>query len=298
MEKTKIQEVQKVLGLILFANIFVAILKIVIGKMIFSQSMVADGVHSLSDGSTNIIGIIGVRLSTKPSDEEHPYGHRKIEIIASMVIGVILVLVGLKLGAEAIAHFSNPIKPEVSVVSILALLGTLVINVTVTTYEKRKGIALDSAILVADSNHTKTDIFVTIGVLLGLIAIQLGCSPIIDPLITLLVVGFIFHAAWEIFRDNGNILLDGVALPVDEVKEKVLTFKEIRDVHNIRSRGISGAYFIDMHLWVDPEMTVRESHRLEHEIRTYLKQCYGESTEIMLHIEPDEEMLDKENELR
>ena len=133
--KDNYKEVSKVLWIILFANLFVAFLKISIGIIIKSNSMTADGLHSITDGSSNIVGLIGIYFASKPIDEEHPYGHKKYEMIAGIFISIMLIVVGIKVIVEGIQRLINPVKPNVDLPYILILLLTIFINIFVTTYE-------------------------------------------------------------------------------------------------------------------------------------------------------------------
>ena len=123
--------------------------------------MTADGFHSLTDGTSNIIGIIGIGFALKPRDEDHPYGHKKFETLAGLGIAMMLFFVSIDIIKGAFAKFFNPVTPNVTVESIIALVVTLIINIFVSTYENKKGKELNSDILIADSMHTRSDIFVS-----------------------------------------------------------------------------------------------------------------------------------------
>ena len=206
------KKVSFVLWVILFANFTVALLKIIIGSIIHSASMTADGFHSLTDGSSNIVGLIGIRLASKPVDKDHPYGHRKFEPLTGLFIAGMLFLIGGKIVINAIGSFRNPVVPNITIESLIVLIITLGINIFVSLYEYKVGKKLGSQILISDSMHTRSDIYVSIGVLATLVGVKLGLPPIIDPIASLVVAGFIFYAAYEIFKDNSDVLLDKVAV--------------------------------------------------------------------------------------
>ncbi|KKY00551.1 cation transporter [Paraclostridium benzoelyticum] len=280
------KKVKQVLWIILFANIGVAILKIVIGSIIKSASMTADGFHSISDGTSNIVGLIGISIASKPKDKEHPYGHKKFEVISGLFIGAMLLFIGGKIIFEGILKFQNPVEPTITIGSLFVLILTLIINIFVCTYEYRIGKELNSYILISDSIHTKSDIFVSIGVLLTLVGVRLGLPAIIDPIASLVVAGFILHASYEIFKSTIDVLVDKAIVDEEAIKEILKSFNEIKDVHNIRSRGSENDVHIDMHIMVEPNITVEKSHKLNHDIEESIRKNINKSAQVIIHIEP------------
>lgn len=279
-------QVLRVLFVILTANLVAAMLKIIVGTMIHSGAMTADGIHSLSDGAANMVGILGVCMAARPGDKGHPYGHAKIETLAGMVIGLVLIAAGLKVFIDAIGKFAAPQAIEVSLPSLVAMIFTLILNVTVTSYEKRMGTQLKDDFLIADSIHTKSDIFVTLGVLTALIAMKLGLPAIIDPLVSLVVVFFIFRAAWDVLSANASILLDATSVDPHIVRRCVADIPDVAYVHSIRSRGSANHPYIEMHIEVNPNMTVRQCHRLTHEIEEHIRAELGVDAQVLTHVEP------------
>ena len=282
----KFKKIKNVLWIILFANVLVALLKIVIGSKIQSSSMTADGFHSLTDGTSNIIGIIGIGLAVKPKDEDHPYGHKKFETLAGLGIAMMLFFVSATIIKEAFTKFFNPTTPNISAESIIVLVVTLIINIFVTNYESRVVKDLNSDILTADAAHTRSDVFVSIGVLGTLIALKLGLPPIIDPIISLVIAGLIIHTGYEIFKDTASILVDKYVLDNNAVLELLKAFPEVKNVHRIRSRGREDDMFVDLHIMVDGGFTVNEAHALSHNIEENIKKTINENAEVIIHIEP------------
>ncbi|WP_186429473.1 cation diffusion facilitator family transporter [Clostridium sp. BSD9I1] len=283
---SNIKRVRNVLLIILFANIFVALIKIMIGSAAKSTGLTADGFHSLSDGASNIVGLIGIWFASKPVDEDHPYGHKKFETLAGLFIGGMLTIVGVKIFIKAFEKFNNPVAPNVSLESIIALCITLLINVLVSKIEYKEGKKLRSQILISDSLHTKSDIYVSIGVIITLISIKIGLSPIIDPIASLFVGGFIFHAAYEIFSDTSGVLVDKAVIDAEKIKNIALEFEEVKDAHNVRSRGTEDEMYIDFHIMVDAYMSVEDSHTLAINIENRVKEELGEKSQVILHLEP------------
>lgn len=280
------KKVRQVLLVIFFANLGVAAAKIIIGTMIRSAGMTADGFHSMTDGSSNIVGLIGIKFASKPVDEDHPYGHRKFETLAGLFIGGMLFFIGGKIILDAIYRFLNPVIPIITIESLIVLLITLCMNIFVCIYEYKKGRKLKSRILLSDSMHTRSDIYVSVGVLVTLLGVKIGLPSIIDPLASLIVAGFILHAAYEIFKDNSGILVDKAAVNTEKIKNIALSFEQVKDTHNIRSRGSENDLYIDMHIMTAPDMSVEESHKLIHNIENRLREEINENVQVTAHLEP------------
>ncbi|EGT4519680.1 TPA: cation diffusion facilitator family transporter [Clostridioides difficile] len=280
------KKVKQVLWIILFANFAVALLKIIIGNQIKSYSMTADGFHSLSDGAANIVGLIGIFFASKPKDKNHPYGHKKFEIITSLFISGMLFVIAIKIILSAVLRIANPVVPAITIESLIALIITLFINIFVCMYEYRIGTKLNSYVLISDSLHTRSDIFVSLGVLVTLVGVKLGFPVIIESIVPIIISAFIIYSAYGIFRPSIGILVDRVAVDEDYIKEIVFEFNEVRDVHNIRSRGSKSSIYIDMHVMVDPFISVEQSHDLTHKIEKQIQEEINENAQVIVHIEP------------
>ena len=176
----KYKKVKNILLFILVANLVVAFLKLIVGSYINSSSVLADGFHSLSDSASNIVGIVGISIAARPRDKKHPYGHTKFEMLSSLFIGIMMAFIALKIMGEAVLNIKNPESLNMTNVSIVILVITLIINIIVSKYEYSVGKKTNSYILISDSLHTKSDVYVSIGVLVTLICIKLGFPVIID----------------------------------------------------------------------------------------------------------------------
>lgn len=273
--------------MLLAANLFVAISKILVGFVINSSSVMADGFHSISDSASNIVGIIGITLASKPKDTEHPYGHKKFETISSITIGIMLLILGFNVIKTSITKLFEPAVLNITIKSLAIILITLVINIFVAIYENKQGNNLNSRLLIADSLHTKSDIFVSIGVLVALITVKLGLPPIIDTMASFIVSFFILHASYEIIMDNISSLTDKIMVDENVITDILKEFKAIEDVHNIRSRGYNDYIFLDMHIKVDSNLNVDEAHTLVHEIESTLNTKLNKKIDLIIHVEPN-----------
>jgi cation diffusion facilitator family transporter len=266
----------------------VAAAKLFYGWLTRSASMTADGFHSFSDGSSNIIGLIGIWIASRPIDETHPYGHKKYETLTSIGISILLFLVCFNVVREGILRFLHPVVPQVNANSFLVMGITLAINITVMIYEKRRGVVLKSDILISDALHTRADILTSSSVIVTLIAIIFG-YPILDPIASLVISVFIALAAVDILRESSRVLSDGVAIPIEEIKKVVLSIRGVKECHQIRSRGREDDIHIDLHVLVDPEMHMHRAHHLSYAIENKIKRDFHGVTDVMVHMEPLED---------
>ncbi|MBE3034566.1 MAG: cation transporter, partial [Actinobacteria bacterium] len=194
------RSIRNVLWVVLFLNLAVAAAKLVYGLVSHSAAMEADGFHSMFDGASNVIGLVGMWYASRPADDDHPYGHAKYETFAAALIGVLLVFAGYTVGKGAIdSLFGRGIPTEVTAVSFVVMIGTLAVNILVTTWERRAGRRLGSEVLIADASHTLSDVMVSLGVIAGLVIVKLGWEQA-DGIVALLVAVMILRTAWGILR--------------------------------------------------------------------------------------------------
>ena len=190
------REIKKPLWLVLILNWLVATGKILVGILGGSISIFSDGIHSLFDGATNIVGIFGIRLAEKPADKEHPYGHRKYEAIASQIILFFLIITIWEIIKNIFERIFKPgVNVEINLFTFIVLFCCLAIDIFVAQYEYRKGKELKSTILKADARHTQSHYFTTAAIILSAILIKIGFSPLVDSLIALFVILFIVKLA-------------------------------------------------------------------------------------------------------
>jgi cation diffusion facilitator family transporter len=280
------REIKKVLWIILFLNVAVAAGKYFYGVMIHSVSMEADGFHSMFDGTSNIIGIVGMGLAARPADRDHPYGHGKYETYASAIIGAMLLLAAWKIGSEAVAKLINGAQPPgVDAAAFAVMLSTLAVNVFVVWYERRRGLALRSDILTADASHTGSDILVSVGVLLGLVFVQMG-MPIADPIIALLVVVAILWTAWGVFGHAHTVFSDSAILDSKEVCVIAEKVPGVLGCHSVRARGPSAQICVDLHVQVDPALTVAAGHAIAEEVEKMVCEGIAGVVDVIAHLEP------------
>jgi len=282
----RISGIKRTLWVILVLNLAVALAKLVWGIITKSSAMQADGFHSMFDGASNVIGLIGMGFASRPADRDHPYGHSKYETYASAIIGAMLLFAAYRIGSEAIAGIvGNAPAPTVDAMSFVVMIGTLGVNLGVTWWEHRVGKRLGSAILVADASHTASDAFVSIGVIVGLVLVRLGV-PKADPIVALLVTGAIIYTAWEVFKQASATLSDSARIPAADLCAVALAVPGVLGCHHIRSRGSEAEVMVDLHVQVDPDISVCAGHDIAEQVERALVEHFPQVFDVLAHLEP------------
>lgn len=282
------RRIRNVLWVVLFLNLAVAAAKLAYGLVSHSAAMEADGFHSMFDGASNVIGLVGMWVASRPADDEHPYGHAKYETFAAALIGVLLVFAGYTVGKGAIdSLFGRGVPTDVTTVSFVIMLGTLAVNILVTTWERRSGRRLGSEVLVADASHTLSDVIVSLGVIASLVIVKLGWEQA-DGIVALLVAVIILRTAWGILRGVIHTLGDAARLPADDVAAVARSVPGVVGCHAVRTRGPEAQVYVDLHVQVAPGTTVEEGHAITHQVEKALRLQYGQITDVVVHLEPPE----------
>ena len=270
---------------VLILNLAVAGAKLIFGYATGAVSIISDGFHSLTDSASNVMGLVGLRASLKPPDDDHPYGHRKYETLAAAGIFVFLLLVVVEVTRAALDRLGGGAAPQVTSVSFAVMLVTLAINLAVVRYEGREGRRLSSELLLADAMHTRSDVLTSCAVLISLAAVRVG-YPVLDPIGGLVIAVFIARTGWQIARDTSRVLSDRVVLAEDDIRRVVMATPEVVGCHHIRSRGSADHTFLDLHVWYPGEMPLYEAHRLSHIVKDRLMSTYPQIADAIIHIEP------------
>lgn len=279
--------IRRVLWITMGLNLVAMAAKLLVGYWTGSLSLIADGMDSVFDAASNVIGLVGIHFAARPADEDHPYGHRKAETITALVIAGLLFLTTWELLQSAVERLRDPalIRAEANWWSFGALLVSIVIHVLVVWYELREGRRLGSDVLVADALHTRADIFVSLSVAAGLIAVRLG-YPLADPIMALIIALVIAKIGIDIIRENIPTLMDRLVMPVGEVEQVVLSVPGVLSSHRVRSRGHEQDFYADLHIRVDPDMSTEQAHSIAHEVQRRLRERRPELRDVTIHVEP------------
>ena len=285
MKDTHWIRIRRILLTVLFLNWLVAVLKVIFGLAVKSQSMVADGYHSFADGASNIIGLIGIWYASFPRDKDHPYGHKKYETFASIGIALVLFIVCFNILREGFLRFLNPVVPHISTISFLIMIVTIIINFIVMSYEHSKGKALKSDVLIADAMHTRSDILTSFSVIAAFIFIKLG-FPMFDTIFAIVIAIFIGYAGFEILYSSSRVLCDQAVLDSETIKRIVMSSKGVIQCHRIRTRGRRDDVHIDLHVLLDDDTPLKKAHDISYAIECNIKKQIPGATDVVVHIEP------------
>lgn len=284
--------VRRVLIVTLTLNLAAAGAKLVVGYATGSLSLLAGGIDSVFDSASNVIGLAGVYLASRPPDETHPYGHRKFETLTAAAIAVMLFSTFARLIRSAIDQLTGEVvPPDVTIWSFAVLIFSMILQLLVSRYEGRRGRELQSDLLQADAAHTQADFWVSLSIMGGLIAVQAG-YPIADPLLAIVISFVIAKIGIDIIRESSRTLADAVAVDPKRVEQIALSTDAVQGAHAIRSRGPSDEVWIDMHIQVDPQLGIERAHAVGHDVKSKLLDEIPGARDVVIHIEPQSSLAD------
>lgn len=278
------ESVRSTLIWVLILNLTVAAAKLAVGWLSASISMVADGFHSLTDSASNIVGLIGLSVAGRPPDEDHPYGHRKFETLAALMIGALLAVTAWEVLKSCLDRLREGGAPEATPLTFWVMGTTLVINLGVSTWERREGARLKSDLLKADAAHTQSDVYASLAVIASLIAARMG-FPQLDLVAAVVITVVIARAAFQILKANGMLLADTAMLPAEEVVSVATEVPGVISVHKVRTRATSRGGNADLHVQVDGSLPLLEAHRIGHDVADRLKERLH-FEDVLVHVEP------------
>ena len=285
-------EIRKVLIITLLLNLLVMVIKAVVGWLTGSLSLLADALHSVTDSANNILGLVTNHYANPQPDRDHPYGHHKFDAIGALGIAVFLGIACFEILSGAVERLlKGGTLVKISPNELWILLIVLGINIFVTFYERRVGKSLGSAILVADAQHTMSDVWVTIMVIAGLIGVWQGevlnipQLQSLDVFLSFPVALLVFHSGWKVLTENLPWLVDEMAIAPEIIHAIAIDVPGVINCHSIASRGVVGRQvFIDMHLIVDA-VDVETAHRITEEVEANLEERFS-PVRILIHVEP------------
>lgn len=294
MQETRDQRIYKVTITGSIVNMILLVMKFAAGILGHSAAMVADAVHSLSDFLTDIVVIFLVRLSSKPADHDHDYGHGKYETIATSLIGMALIVVAVMLGWDGVSKIIDAINgrhlESPGAIAFAAAIISILLKEWVFRITKKVAHEVNSQALEANAWHHRSDALSSIGTAIGIGgAVILGKNwAVLDPMAAIIVSVMIFVTAFRLLRQASGELLEE-SLPKeteDKIEEVVYRDKQVSDIHRLHTRRIGSIIAIEMHLRLPGNITLEESHHHATDIEKSLREEFGKDTHIMLHIEP------------
>lgn len=288
MDEMRNKEGNKAATVAIIANCFLTVLNIAVGLMSGSYALVSEGAHTLSDVATSIIAFIGFKIGQKPADDEHPIGHGRAEAISGLIIVLFLAMVAYEIITGAIDKIIHPelITVPDTYAALMAVFG-IFINLIISEYIIRVGKKIRSPAIVADGKHQRTDIFSSVAILIGVIMSNIG-FPILDPIIGLVIGILIIITAFKIGRENIDNIMGKV--PSTELENRIRRVvnktPHAQGAHNIKVDYFGSYATVYLHIKLDGNMTLDESHKIVHTVEDNILQKIPEVKYVMIHACP------------
>ena len=284
------KEIMKITLWGLVLNVFISIIKFVLGFLGNSQAVVADAVHSFSDTSTDLVILLGVKYWTAPPDDNHPYGHQKIESFVTIIIGLILLTAACGIGYNAIATLDHEHTEQLKLFTIIGPIVSIIFKELLFRKTYKVGVKTNSSSVKANAWHHRTDALSSIPVLIAVVASLINPKLIIlDHIGAIIVAAFIIKLAVEIIYKNINELIDtGISEEEYLHISKVISEIEcVKGFHKVRSRKLGSSIYLDLHLEVDGDLSVRTGHDITEDVQKALISSNPKIIDVMVHLEPE-----------
>lgn len=273
-------------------NLILSLFKFLAGILAHSGAMISDAIHSASDVFSSIIVIIGVKISTKESDDDHPYGHERFECVAAIVLSVILLITGIFIGLEALESILGGDYGSLAVPGVLALVAAVVSIVSKEAmfwYTKHYADRYDSGALRADAWHHRSDAFSSVGALVGILGARMG-FPVLDPVASLVICCFIAKAAYDIFKDAIDKMVDHACDSETEQNMCSCACRQegVLGVDLINTRVFGSKIYVDLEIRADGQKTLSEGHEIAQQVHDAIETEFPKVKHIMVHVNPEE----------
>lgn len=277
----------------IIVNLLLSVFKLMAGIIAKSGAMVSDAVHSASDVFSTIVVLIGIRVSSKDADEEHPYGHERMECVVAILLATILLLTGLSIGYSALRTILSGNYAELEIPGILALIAaivSIVVKEAMFWYTKIAATRIDSAALMADAWHHRSDALSSIGALIGIGGARLG-FPIADSIASLVICFFIAKASYDIFRDAIDKMVDHSWDSANEqaLREFIKDEEGVFGIDSLRTRVFGTKVYVDVEIAVDAELKLKDAHAIAERVHDHIEKQFNKVKHIMVHVNPYEE---------
>ena len=279
----------------IFVNVFLAGAKLVAGVIGHSSAMVSDAVHSASDVFSTVVVMIGVKIANRESDENHPYGHERLESVASLLLAVLLAATGIGIGYQGIRTIISGTEGNHIVIPTVLPLAAAVLSVLLKEgmywYTIHAAVAVNSGALKADAWHHRSDALSSIGSFIGILGAKIG-YPILDPIASVVICAFILKAAFDISRDAVGKMTDEACddKMVVAVKGVVMRQQGVINLDDIKTRMFGNKAYVDIEISVDGDMNLREAHRIAERVHEQVEKNFPSVKHCMVHVNPYEEM--------
>ena len=270
-------------------NTALALFKFLAGILAHSGAMISDAVHSASDVLSSFIVIIGVKLSVKAADREHPYGHERFECVAAIILAVVLAMTGLLIGVRAVENIGAQTQTAPGLLALIAAAVSIAVKEAMYWYTRYYARRLNSAALMANAWHHRSDALSSIGALIGIGGARLG-YPIMEPIASLVICVFILKAAYDIFKDATGKMVDRACDAETEkrLRDCVSAEPEVLGIDRLQTREFGNRIYVDLELCLDGQLSLVEAHSIAERVHDRIEQEFPTVKHIMVHVNPYE----------
>lgn len=280
----------KVSFVTIIGNILLSVMKLIAGFIAHSNAMISDAIHSASDVFSTFVVIIGIKLASKKADKEHPYGHERLECVAAIVLSMVLFITGLGIGATALKNITSGDYNNIVIPGILALVAAIVSIVSKEAmywYTRYNAKRIDSSALMADAWHHRSDAFSSIGALIGIAGARLG-FPIMDSIASLIIFVFIIKAAYDIFKDAIDKMVDHACDDdtVNQIRECVMKHEDVLGIDMLQTRIFGNKIYVDLEISTDGSYTLSKAHTIAESVHDDIEKSFPKVKHIMVHVNP------------
>lgn len=285
------KQANKVSIITIIANLLLATLKFVIGFWGKSQALVSDAVHSASDVVSTVAVMVGINMSAKKSDSDHPYGHERIECIFSIILAIMLFATGIGIGISAVKIILTGAEIEIPAKITLYVAGlSIVVKELMYHYTKHTAIKIDSSSMMADAWHHRSDALSSVGSLIGIGGALLG-YPICEPIASIVICIFIAKAAYDIFMDAVNRLVDRACSDeeVEEIKNCIMEIDGVKRIDSLMTRRFGSKIYVDLEIAEDGKISLLEAHKIAEQVHDNIENKIDNVKHCMVHVNPMEE---------
>ena len=272
------------------ANVLLTLFKLLAGLLARSGAMVSDAVHSGSDVFSTVIVMVGLRLSARDSDREHPFGHERLECVAAILLSVVLLITGLLIGyggAVKVLHRTESELPVPGVLALVAAAVSILVKEAMFWYTRRFARLLDSPALMADAWHHRSDALSSVGALIGVAGARLGL-PILDPVASIVICGFIVKAAFDIFRDAVDKMVDHSCDEATEaaLRDLALGYPGVQGVDRLLTRTFGSRIYVELEIAVDGSLPLVQAHGIAEGLHDKIETAFPKVKHVMIHVNP------------
>lgn len=274
----------------IIVNVILSVLKLIAGIIASSEAMISDAIHSASDVFSTFVVIIGIRLSGKKADKEHPYGHERLECVAAILLSMVLAATGLGIGWAGVSKIATSDYQHLQTPGTLALAAaviSIIVKEWMFWYTRCSAKKINSGALMADAWHHRSDALSSVGSFIGILGARLG-FPVMDPLASVIICIFIFKAAFDIFKDAVDKMVDKSCDEdtIDSIRSLVSRQEGVKRIDSLNTRAFGNKIYVDLEIAADGQLSLNQSHKIAEHVHDVIENTFPNIKHIMIHVNP------------